>query len=333
MNRFERLFFILEKYDNSLSGKDIGPRGVVKVTITAERIKIALEAENLPVGDEYLYEVVMFFKNKDQEVLPPKFIDVKCSPNGSIRDNMFTQYNGQIVFGAALAFRNRKNNGRKNFPLVSFKCKPDEWRKILEDVSSDENRKLQKEETRRKEASVSREHNASPRKDLEKISKILDDAGQRMESNKAESNNVAEERVSGKYDYLKVNKEELFDRSFKAFDPFNTTNKSYKWWYAKDMHQVNKILLEASLKLPFELNKEGYLSCEIFGHVLLGEYKDQQTSREFLIFGIPSKEKGESGNYYSNSRWEEVAESKDTSESGYWLTYIDCETSRVVKVI
>ena len=127
----------------------------------------------------------------------------------------------------------------------------------------------------------------------------------------------------------------MLRKHFATYDPFGTTNIAYCWWRSTDMHRLNQVLAELSLSLPLELNKDGYLACGLFGHVLLGLYTDSTLKREFFILGIPAKTKNDSGNYYSHSRWEEIGSqtASEQEEGGYWLTYIDCDTSKVVKVV
>jgi len=323
MNRFERLFFILEKYDNSLylSPGDPEPAGVIKITIT-DKIRIAVEISNLPRKEGYLYDIVLFYKNKYGEYLEPKIIDVQCSESGTVKDNIAVLYEGQSVFGAALTYKNVNNQAIRYFPLVSFKVKQDEWRKYLNDLNISETKVEQVEKNTVKHQEVKKPEEILKHSNYEKSTE---------ENKSIEPSKHTEPSKSP--EVKKPSKDESLHKYFSTYDPFDTTNKSYRWWRGIDMHNINKVLIEIGVKLPFELNKEGYIACEVFGHILLGIYKDKEISREFFILGIPAKERSGAGNYYSNSRWEECTMQQSSGESGYWLTYIDCETSKVVKVV
>ena len=305
MNKFERLFFILEKNDNFPGGTGTEPGGIIKTTVTEEKIKIFTEVSNLPVNNEITYEVAVFFKGYES----PIFLKIKnCERN--IREEFVMPYDGVAIIGVAFVYKNKSGNGIRKFPLVAYKIKQDEWKRILNNTVTEENKKNRQPPN---EQDVPKEKPETDIRENREVKYI------------AEAKN--EEPVQ------KEDKLELFNKSFITYDPFETTNKSYKWWRGSDMHQTNRVLIDAEIKLPFELNKEGYLACEIYGHVLLGLYKDKLLEREFFILGIPAKEKSGAGNYYSNSRWEESVIAQSTGENGYWLTYIDYETSKVVKVI
>lgn len=325
MNRFERLFFILEKNDSVLIPGLNDMKGVVKIILTADKIRVMSEVGGIPESMKNCCEICIFFKNKFGEHEPPMFI--KINGCGTVRTDNDFPYNGYDICGVALCC-DLKDGEKRSFPLISFKVKPEEWRELLkknERKNTAFNEIEKKEKNSVKNLNEYNDYKSKPQSDG-----VLSADTEKAGNHSQMSSKTADENT---YFYDSAKREELLHKNFVTFDPFNTTNSAYKWWRGTDMHVVNSIFTQIDIKIPFELNKDGYLSCELFGHVLIGLYKDKSLKREFLILGIPASCKSDPGNYYSNSRWEAVSSKSATGEQGYWLTYIDCDTSKVVKVI
>lgn len=284
MNRFERLFFILERNGTCavLENRDV--RGVVKIILTTEQIRVMWELNGLPVRTDVQYAIGVFLQKKDSQQLRPTYFSFQPNPYGNARMENVMQYKlqeGETVSGVALSVLEKNGVGKRTFPLVAFQNMQGPWKSML----------------------------------------------QGLETIPQNTKPVQQKKTSSR--------EELFREKFTSYDPFGTTNPSYRWWRSSDMHPLNQALGELELTLPLELNKDGYLACGLFGHVLLGLYTDKTLQREFFILGIPAKQKGDTGNYYSHSRWESVGNrtTSEQEETGYWLTYIDCNNSKVVKVV
>lgn len=293
MNRFERLFFILERNpdDTWLGNKNV--RGMVKIILTADRIRIMWELSGLPTQTECQYALGIFLKKAGENRLEPQFFSFQPNQQGNVRTETIFSYrlqDGETVFGTGLSVLLKNAGGQRRFPLVAFQNMRTPWRSMLQAVIENE--------------MVGREP-------------------------------VNEEKQKTLQPSLAKSRTERLASNFTTCDPFGTTNPSYRWWRNTDMHRLNQVLAEMGLTLPLELNKEGYLACGLFGHVLLGLYSDGTLKREFFILGIPAKDRKGSGNYYSNSRWEAlgVQTVPEQEESGYWLTYMDCDTGKVVKVV
>jgi len=309
MNKFERLFFILERNDMVSHRVSSDVHGVVKIILTADTMRIIAEAGNLKVASDCFYEIGIFQKKNSQEYDIPHFIRVKPDLSGNVRLDTQIPYKGYQVVGAVLS---SLSEGEREYPMTAFKIKQEEWHKLLtEEVVEPQCNEQDSEFKRIQEEQIEKQW-----RELKHMAEI------EQQKQEAEEPELAY-----------IDRDKVFDRNFEVFDPFHTSNKSYRWWRERDMHKVNKILLDINIKLPFELNKESYLACELYGHILLGLYKDSLIGREFLILGIAAKGKNDPGNYYSNSRWEELEQVQTLGESGYWLTYIDSTTSKVVKVI
>lgn len=295
MNRFERLFFILERNpeDAWLGNKDV--RGMVKIILTADQMRVIWELNGLPTQAECQYTLGVFLKKAGDNRLVPKYFSLQLNPHGNARAEKTFSYplqEGETVFGVGLSVLLKNAGGQRRFPLIAFQNMRAPWRNMLQEVVQSE------------------KQTAEPQ----------------VESPKAESQKMQKNQMT------------LADRlngNFTACDPFGTTNPAYRWWRNTDMHRLNQSLAEMQLTLPLELNKEGYLACSLFGHVLLGLYSDGTLHREFFILGIPAKDKSGSGNYYANSRWEAIGTQTlpEQEETGYWLTYMDCNSGKVVKVV
>lgn len=297
MNRFERLFFILERNPQEPVWANRDVRGVVKIVLTADQVRVMWELNGLPVQSEYQYAIGIFLRRGESQRLQPQYFSFQPNPHGYIRTETTLPcrlQEGETVFGAGLSVMEKKTDAKRMFPLIAFQNMRSAWQDMLQETSAEETateRAPQTEEPPQKEE--------TPQQPVS-LSRI-----------------------------------EQFQKNFTNCDPFGTTNPAYHWWRNADMHRVNQVLAEMELTLPLELNKDGYLACGLFGHVLLGLYTDSTLQREFFILGIPAKNKNDSGNYYSHSRWESIG--KQTvpvqEEAGYWLTYMDCTTSKVVKVV
>ena len=285
MNRFERLFFILERNGENtvLGNRDV--RGVVKIVLTAEQIRIMWEMNGLPVRTDAQYEIGIFLQKKDSQQLRPTYFPFQPNPYGNARIETVMQYKlqeGETVSGVALSVLEKNGGGNRFFPLIAFQNMQGPWKTMLQSLETQPKPQPQPQ----------------PKPQIH-------------------------------------SREEVLRKQFVTYDPFGTTNMAYRWWRSTDMHLLNQVLAEFNLSLPLELNKDGYLACGLFGHVLLGLYTDSTLKREFFILGIPAKTKRDNGNYYSHSRWEAVGNQvvPEQEETGYWLTYIDCDTSKVVKVV
>lgn len=277
MNRFERLFFILERNeeDSVLGNRDV--RGVVKIILTAEQIRVMWEINGLPVRGDVQYAIGVFLQKKESPKLRPTYFSFQPNPYGNARMENVLQYKlqeGELVSGVGLSVLEKTGDGKRRFPMVAFQNMQGPWKSMLQELEA-----------------------------------------------------IPQPKPSSR--------EELFREKFISYDPFGTTNPSYRWWRSSDMHPLNQVLGELELTLPLELNKDGYLACGLFGHVLLGLYTDKTLHREFFILGIPAKQKNDTGNYYSHSRWESMGQqiTPEQEETGYWLTYIDCNNGKVVKVV
>ncbi len=287
MNRFERLFFILERNPEDAWSGNKEVRGVVKIILTAEQIRVMWEISGLPMERDCQYAIGIFLQQGGSQRLQPKYFSFQPNAYGNIRTETLLPYKlqeGETVFGVGLSILDKKADTKRRFPLIAFQNMRGPWHSMLQALVAEEAPK-KTEIPQQQPASLSRE--------------------------------------------------ERFRKHFTGCDPFGTTNPSYRWWRNTDMHRLNQFLAEMELTLPLELNKDGYLACGLFGHVLLGLYTDSTLHREFFILGIPAKSKEDTGNYYSHSRWESLGKQAvpEQEETGYWLTYIDCDTSRVVKVV
>lgn len=298
MNRFERLFFILERNPEDAWSGNKEVRGVVKIILTAEQIRIMWEISGLPVQREYQYAIGIFLQQRGSQRLQPKYFSFQPNAHGNIRTETVLPYKlqeGETVFGVGLSMIEKKTEARRHFPLIAFQNMRGPWHSMLQDL-------IAAEVPKKTEVTQPPEQKQQPQQQPQQAF---------------------------------LSREERFRKNFTGYDPFGTTNPSYRWWRNADMHRLNQFLAEMELTLPLELNKDGYLACGLFGHVLLGLYTDSTLHREFFILGIPAKSKEDTGNYYSHSRWESLGKQTvpEQEETGYWLTYIDCDTSRVVKVV
>ena len=285
MNRFERLFFILERNEEHTVLENREVRGVVKIILTAEQIRVMWELNGLPVRTDVQYAIGVFLQQKEGQQLRPTYFSFQPNPYGNARMENVMKYKlqeGETVSGVALSALEKVEGGKRTFPLVAFQNMQGPWKTMLQALEAQSKPQTQ------------------PKPELQIVSR-----------------------------------EEVLRMHFAACDPFGTTNPAYRWWKNTDMHQLNQVLVQLELTLPLELNKDGYLACGLFGHVLLGLYTDKTLQREFFILGIPAKQKNDSGNYYSHSRWESIGSrtAPEQEETGYWLTYIDCNNSKVVKVV
>ncbi len=290
MNRFERLFFILEKNPEDAWSGNKEVRGVVKIILTAEQIRVMWEISGLPVERDCQYAIGVFLQQKGSPRLQPKYFFFQPNAHGNVRTETMLPYKlqeGETVFGVGLSIIEKKADAKRRFPLIAFQNMRGPWHSMLQAL-------------------------------------VAEEVPPKTEATQQRPQPPAS-----------LSREERFRKHFTGYDPFGTTNPSYRWWRNADMHRLNQFLAEMELTLPLELNKDGYLACGLFGHVLLGLYTDNTLHREFFILGIPAKSKEDTGNYYSHSRWESLGKQTvpEQEETGYWLTYIDCDTSRVVKVV
>ena len=283
MNRFERLFFILEKNpaEPLFANRDVG--GVVKIILTAEQIRVMWEVNSLPLMGNTQYAIAVFFQRKGTQTLQPVYCNFQPNTYGNVRMETILRQSlqeGETILGVGLSVLEQKDAKRK-FPLVAFQDMQVPWQSMLQGLT----------QIKEPPKEIKREHQRTRAEHMAEL--------------------------------------------FVPFDPFGTTNAAYRWWKSTDMHTVNQALAQINMTLPLELNKEVYLACGHFGRVLLGLYTDPTLQREFFILGIPAKRQTDSGNYYSHSRWEPLGQQvlSQQEESGYWLTYMDCNTAKVVKVV
>lgn len=315
MNRFERLFFILERNPEDAWSGNKEVRGVVKIILTAEQIRVMWEISGLPVEKDCQYAIGIFLRQGGSQRLQPKFFSFQPNAHGNIRTETMLPYKlqeGETVFGVGLSIIDKKEDAKRRFPLIAFQNMRGPWHSMLQALVAEE-------ASKKTEVPQQSPQATKPQQQQQK---------QRQQQQTQQQPQQQPQQVS-------LSREARFRKHFTGCDPFGTTNPSYRWWRNTDMHRLNQFLAEMDLTLPLELNKDGYLACGLFGHVLLGLYTDNTLHREFFILGIPAKSKEDTGNYYSHSRWESLGKQTvpEQEETGYWLTYIDCDTSRVVKVV
>ena len=332
---YERRFFIFEY--NECSNEVGTPSGFVKVIKEGTNVKVSVELSNVKTVQNVFYELIWLFNNNDK--IRPFVYTLTQPENGKIirtlNSSSYNIYNSGFAFSAlegfVISFVICDGEGqilRREYPLTAYSNGKIPWKYDVEAFFKAEKEKERANSLKR------------AARDLEAESTESHEAEETAADKYAEKNAPAEESVDS--GISNINREvktsdiyETLDRAFIPYDPFGTTSSSYKWWKARDMHVVNNVLDDAGINLVFELNKDGYIACEKFSHVLVGMYEDKRTKRSFFILGIPAEERNSAGDYYGNSRWEACRKQQSLEAElpgGYWLTYIDCRTSRVVKV-
>lgn len=314
---YQRLFFILQRGEVSPSNSP-QPTGYLRILKNGDNIKIFVNAVNLPNCNKASYDLVIIFEENSEYSFPAyKSYKLNSNSNGISQDVNISKlsiddFDFDEVWGFAICETVKDVNGYaiRNFPLISIKNEDRPWRQLLLDKING----IDKKEV----VSTTKEYVAAAEWHEE-------------EKEEKEEEPIEEDQVDEVIPEPSQTKDEdkYLDEYFEKYDPFGTTNPSYRWWKCHDMHKLNEVLIKIDVWLPFELNKEGYIACEEFNHVVLGLYDDGKTSRKFVVIGIPAENKQGKGNYHNNSRWETTA--IDFNPDGYWLTFIDYETSNVVR--
>lgn len=141
------------------------------------------------------------------------------------------------------------------------------------------------------------------------------------------------------------------------FDPFNTTNPSYKWFIHtlkshgdateifRRMHihpeMFAKVQINGAHFMPDTFIKTAHYALRVAGHILRGEYNDPESGRLFAVVGLPGwnvrTKRRQVPTIRMYARWiSAVNKPSDISVNnynGYWLYYFDRETGNPVKAI
>lgn len=162
------------------------------------------------------------------------------------------------------------------------------------------------------------------------------------------------QKIAPKAEPCDDNNKKLFG---KPFDPFNTTNSSYKWYIhtAQSSGGADMIFREMQIHtemfaktplgtgtfMPDTFLKTAHYALRVAGHILRGEYTDPSTGREFAIVGLPGwnirTKRRNAPSIRVFARWikaiNKPAEILSDNYNGYWLYYFDRETGFPVKAV
>ncbi|MBE7065081.1 MAG: hypothetical protein E7384_04615 [Ruminococcaceae bacterium] len=145
---------------------------------------------------------------------------------------------------------------------------------------------------------------------------------------------VQEEKAQTREEHAK--KHETPDAVFsdlKCFDPFETTNHSYKWWLCENYTRVCDTLHKMDIHLPTYVAKTLYANMQFYKHAILGKYTSIE-DRCFIIVGIPVQELPRINNPQSPARPMACRRFINNSGyKGYLLFYIDYATTALVKAV
>ena len=142
-----------------------------------------------------------------------------------------------------------------------------------------------------------------------------------------------------------------------AFDPFNTTNSSYKWFIhtlksSGDATEIfrkiqihpemfAKVKINGANFMPDTFIRTAHYALRVAGHILRGEYTDPESGRKFVIVGLPGwnvrTKRRQNPTIRMYARWitavNRPAEVNSNNYNGYWLYYFDRESGNPVKAI
>ena len=126
----------------------------------------------------------------------------------------------------------------------------------------------------------------------------------------------------------------VFTRLLMRFDPFDTTNAAYEWWACGEFTAALQLMDELDLKLPTTLNRLLYDSFSKHRHAIFGRYAESATQRQFVILGLPAIKTQQEISEHAIARWMICNHQFiPGAYTGYWLYYIDAESSALVKAV
>lgn len=126
----------------------------------------------------------------------------------------------------------------------------------------------------------------------------------------------------------------IFTRLLTRFDPFDTTNAAYEWWACGEFTAALQLMDELDLKLPTTINRLLYDSFSKHRHAIFGRYAESATQRQFVILGIPAIKTQQEISEHAIARWMICNHQFiPGAYTGYWLYYIDAESSALVKAV
>ena len=111
----------------------------------------------------------------------------------------------------------------------------------------------------------------------------------------------------------------------KAFDPFETVNKNYKWLSVQNIDYLHSQGLIFG-KVFSALAEKGFA---LFGHLLAGKYYSEDGV--FTVIGVPDNKKRQ---MYEFGRWVEAKKRyMNKAYTGYWLFYFSDVSKRMVRPV
>lgn len=141
------------------------------------------------------------------------------------------------------------------------------------------------------------------------------------------------------------------------FDPFNTTNSSYKWFIHtlkahgdateifRKIHihpeMFAKVKVNGANFMPDTFIRTAHYALRVAGHILRGEYTDPESGRSFVVVGLPGwnirTKKRQALTIRIYARWitavNKPPEINSNNYNGYWLYYFDRESGNPVKAV
>ncbi len=150
-----------------------------------------------------------------------------------------------------------------------------------------------------------------------------------LSESEEESKPLQEPEVEAEEEVL----QEEIPLSLTPFDPFNTTNEAYEWWFCKNNDDFHQLMAHTGL-IPHPPLYTALQSALVrYGHFLFGRYTEENEDRILFILGVPGLESTlqEAG----SARWI-PAQNKITGAmdyTGYSLYYFDAETGKAVRAI
>ena len=141
------------------------------------------------------------------------------------------------------------------------------------------------------------------------------------------------------------------------FDPFNTTNSSYKWFIHtlkansdateifRRMHihpeMFAKVKVSGANFMPDTFIRTAYYALRVAGHILRGEYIDPESGRKFVVVGLPGwnvrTKRRQAPTIRIYARWitaiNKPTEISSNNYNGYWLYYFDYDSGNPVRAV
>lgn len=124
-----------------------------------------------------------------------------------------------------------------------------------------------------------------------------------------------------------------FDKVFRRCDPFNTRRRDYKWWKIHSHEYLTNVLQYCNIRTPSIFNPLVTMAYYKYRYLIAGIHISKSKRKEYIVLGIPGTYSIDDSPLGDVCKWVQAEGNMPRYGSlGYWITYIDPETGKLLRI-